>query len=386
MFNFGFVLETVLGHITHYQNLKHWVEQDRTICPAWMPIADGKRDLWEWLPVVRANWSLQSSLRAHDAIRSALSAQPLDALFLHTQTAALFAIPFMRQIPTVISTDATPLNFDSVGVGYQHKVDGHALLERRKFLWTRSTYHAATALIAFSQWTKDSIVTDYGVAAEKVSIIPFSVDLEQWGFKEEQAASSTTARSIRLLFVGGDFARKGGYTLIEAFRSGLARSCTLDIVTKDPIAVQKLAGIEDVQVHANLAANSSLLKQLYAQADIFVFPTQADCFPYVLMEAMAAGLPIVATDIGAIREQVEVGVNGLLVPVADPGALATALRALVSDASKRHTMAIASRRLAEERFDGRRNYRKILTLMKNLTEERMPFNPSQSSVVSRSER
>lgn len=385
MFNFGFVLETLLGHTTHYQNLQHWVAQDRTICPTWMPIASGTRDIWEWVPGIRANWSLQSSLRARDALRATLSAQPLDALFLHTQTAALFAVPFMRQIPTVISTDATPKNFDSVSAGYQHKVDGPPLLEHQKFVWTRSTYHAATALIAFSQWTKASLVTDYGVAADKVTVIPFSVDLEQWCCQPDNFASGAAERSIRLLFVGGDFTRKGGYTLIEAFRE-LTGSCTLDIVTKDANVVQECAGIEGVQVHWNLAANSSLLKQLYAQADIFVFPTQADCFPYVLMEAMAAGLPIVATDIGAIREQVEAGVNGLLLPVADPGALATALKALVNDDSKRRAMAIASRRLAEERFDGRRNYSKILTLMKNLAEQRIAFKSSQSSLLPRSER
>lgn len=65
MFNFGFAVEQMLVHITHYQNLKHWVNQDRSICSAWMPIEPEKSDIWECLPVVQNNWSLQSSLRAH---------------------------------------------------------------------------------------------------------------------------------------------------------------------------------------------------------------------------------------------------------------------------------------------------------------------------------
>ena len=365
MFNFGFAVEHLLGHVTHYQNLKQWVTPDTNVHPTWIPIKADKNDIWKYVPIVRSNWSLQSSLRARDAIQAVLRDQPLDALFLHTQSIALFASPFMQRIPTIISTDATPLNYDAVGRGYEHKVGGNALLERRKFLWNRSSYHAATALVTMCQWAKDSLVADYGVPAEKVTVISPGVDLEQWHFRQEQALD----RPVRLLFVGGDFARKGGYALIEAFRTGLGSDCTLDIATKDPKIAQELSGLESVQVHLNLAANSPQLKRLYANADIFVFPTQADCYPIAVIEAMAAGLPIIATDVGAIREQVETGVNGLLLPALDTGALITALSALVGDESKRRSMAIASRRLAEERFDGRRNYHKILTLMKDLTEE-----------------
>jgi glycosyltransferase involved in cell wall biosynthesis len=361
MFNFGFVIEHMLGHVTHYQNLKHWVAQDSTVRPVWMPIEAGKNDLWEHLPIIRSNWSLQSSLRARDAIRAA---QPLDALFLHTQTVSLFSASFAQQIPTIISTDATPLNYDTVGAGYQHKVGGNSLLERQKFLWNRHTYHAATALITFCEWAKDSLIKDYDVPAEKIHVISFGVDLTQWQFQRNQTIDSP----VRLLFVGGDFTRKGGHTLIEAFRSGL-EGCTLDIVTQDAQVAKELSGLERVQVHQNLAANSPKLKELYAEADIFVLPTQADCYPNVIIEAMAAGLPIITTDVGAIREQVANGVNGLLLPTSDVSALVTALKVLIDDPLKRRAMSIASQQLAAERFDGRRNYNRILSLMKNVTQE-----------------
>ncbi len=363
MLNFGFAIEHRLGHITHYQNLARWVTEDPDIRPTWMPIETSKNDIWELVPVIRNNWSLQASLRTRDALKAALSVQPLDAIFLHTQTLALFAIPFMRKIPTIVSTDATPLNYDIVGAGYNHKVSGNHLLERRKFLWNRSTYHAAAALVTWCQWAKNSLVADYGVPAEKVTVIPPGVDMEQWHFGRNKAARLTTEK-VRLLFVAGDFARKGGYTLIEAFRNGLARDCTLDIVTKDTNIQRELAGMEGVLVHCGLAANSSPLKELYAKADIFVFPTQGDCLPLAVMEAMAAGLPVIATDVGALREEVEDGVNGLIVPPSDAGAVVTAVRSLCADETKRSAMAAATRRIAEERFDARRNYGAILSLLK----------------------
>ena len=368
MVNFGFAVEHVLGHVTHYQNLRHWVAQDPSICPTWFPIEGGNKDIWEYMPIVRSNWSLQSSLRARDAIRAALQDQPLDALFLHTQTLALFALPIMQRIPTVISTDVTPLNYDRVGEAYKHKVGGNSLIEHQKFVWNRKTYHAADVIVAWCDWAKDSLVADYGIAADKISIIPPGIDLAQWNFENRTMANIDAKQNpVRLLFVGGDFVRKGGLTLLEAFHGGLAQDCTLDIVTKDVNIERDLAGVEGVKVHREVASNI-LLKELYAKADIFVFPTQADCFPMAVIEAMATGLPVITTDVGALTDEVENGVNGFIVPPRDAGAVVAAVRTLVEDESRRHTMAIASRRLVEERFDGHRNYNKILTLMKCLTE------------------
>ncbi len=369
MFNFGFLVEQVLGHITHYKNLKYWAGKDTSIQPAWMPVATSTNDIWEKLPLIRNNWSLQSSLRARKTIEKAMKSQTLDALFLHTQTLALFSIPLMDRIPTIISTDGTPLNIDSVARGYNHKVGGNYLVERAKFQLSKSTFNAATAIVTWSEWAKDSLVTDYGISGEKITVIPPGVDLEQWNFKHEQNRDNHSTNLLRLLFVGGDFARKGGYTLLEAFRNSSNQDCILDIVTKDISLKQELSGIENIRVHCDLTPNCQPLKQLYAQADVFVFPTEADTFGIVASEAMAAGLPIIATDVGALCEQVEHKVNGLIVPPGDANALNDALQTLKSDRAKITAMAAASRRIAEKRFDAGRNYGEILSLMKSISKK-----------------
>jgi glycosyltransferase involved in cell wall biosynthesis len=370
MFNFGFIVEQALGHVTHYQNLKYWVDKDNNIKPNWMPVGASTNDIWEKLPVIRNNWSLQVSLRARKAIKTAIKSQKPDALFLHTQTLALFSIPFMRRIPTIISTDATPFNLDSIAAGYNHKVGGNYFAEYAKYQWNKSTYNAAAAIVTWCEWAKDSLVDDYGISADKVLVIPPGVDLEKWNFSlnsNNKSIEYTPKNPLRLLFVGGDFARKGGYTLLEAFLNSLDGDFRLDIVTRDTSLKRELSGIENIGLYCDLTPNSERLKQLYAQADIFVFPTQADCLPSAISEAMAAGLPVITTNIGALCEQVEHGINGLIVPPSDATALAIALRTLKNNPEKIAAMAAASRRIAEKRFDAQRNYGAILNLMKSIS-------------------
>lgn len=363
MMRFGFVMEQTLGHVTHHKNLARWVTEDASLCPTWMPIAPEKADRWERVPVLRNNWSLKASLRARDALQDALRREPLDALFLHTQTVALFAVPFMRRVPSVVSLDATPLNYDTVGAEYGHSAGNTGWLERRKYQWNRATFHAAAGLVTWCQWAKDSLINDYGVPAENITVIPPGVDMELWSL-ERTAREETPGRKLRLLFVGGDFARKGGKIVVEAFRAGLQGVCELDIVTREAGVEEQVSGLPGVRVHRGLTANSKPLRDLYAAADLFLFPTLGDCLPIAVMEAMAAGLPVVATSVGALREEVEDGVNGLIVPPRDVGAIVEAIRSLTEDATRRRTMAAASRAMAETRFDARKNYTALLSLMK----------------------
>ncbi len=76
--------------------------------------------------------------------------------------------------------------------------------------------------------------------------------------------------------------------------------------------------------------------------DLFVLPSRYEGLPYVLIEALMTGLPIVASDVGGTREVVQHGVNGLIVPEGDTEALTTAIRRIASDADLRRSMAAES--------------------------------------------
>jgi glycosyltransferase involved in cell wall biosynthesis len=95
------------------------------------------------------------------------------------------------------------------------------------------------------------------------------------------------------------------------------------------------------------------VERLYCAMDLFALPSHREGFPRAAMEAAAAGLPVVATDIRGCRQVVDHGVNGLLVPVNDPEALAGALRTLGDDPERRARGATTARAIAEARFDER---------------------------------
>lgn len=90
---------------------------------------------------------------------------------------------------------------------------------------------------------------------------------------------------------------------------------------------------------------------LLARSGIICLPSYREGMPKALAEAAAAGRPLVATDVPGCREAVVNGENGFLVPARDPAALAEALGKLLRNATLRRQMGLASRRLAEERFD-----------------------------------
>ena len=221
MLRCGFVMEQTLGHVTHHQNLARWVAERPDIDPCWMPIAAAQADPWERMPVVRGNWSLKASLRARDAVARAVRSGPLDALLFHTQTTALFSIRAMQAVPTIVSLDATPLNYDAVGQAYGHRQDNGGWLARRKYAWNRATFREAAHLVTWCRWAKASLICDYGIDESRITVIPPGVDLDAWG-RPGDSGRAREPDKLRLLFVGGDFERKGGNTLLEAFRNGLA--------------------------------------------------------------------------------------------------------------------------------------------------------------------
>jgi glycosyltransferase involved in cell wall biosynthesis len=354
---FAFVLEQTLGHVAHTKNLERalagteWV--DGTVVK--LPYEPG--GALQRLPGLR-NWSLRASLMARGALRRRLAAGPLDAAFVHTQVAALLSVGFMRAVPTVVSLDATPANFDAVGEAYGHR-RGRPLVEAAKTAVNRRAFLAAAALVTWSRLAADSLAADYGVPAARVRVIPPGVDLSLF-----QPAPARPDGPVRVLFVGGDFARKGGPDLLAALE-GLPEA-ELDVVTGSEVG--PVPASVRCRVHRGLRPGDPALLELYRRAGVFALPTRGDCLPQVLAEAAASGLPLVATGTGAIPEIVRDGSNGYLVPVGSPADLRAALRRLAQDAPLRRAMGEASLALAHRDHDALENHRRIFSLMREVSD------------------
>lgn len=355
----GFALEYSLGHITHAQNLKRTLESRADISPTYVDLPfDGMTGAWTRLPGVRSNWSLRASLGAWLGLRGQVNG--MEGALFHTQVTSLFASGIMHQVPSIVSLDATPLQYDALGAFYGHAPSKNARLEEVKKRLNQKSFTSARRLVTWSQWAKDSLVSDYGVPADKITVIPPGIDTPRWAV--DRSAALRPGRPVNLLFVGGDFPRKGGDTLLRAFESLPTRvDVRLDIVTKTSDIIN--SDPSRIRVWRDVGPNSPQLMKLFAEADLFVFPTRGDCLPLAVLEAMASGLPVITTRVGALPEAVTHGETGWIVPPDDSAAMVEALTLLVEDASLRRQMGINACEIATERFDAGRNYRRLVDVV-----------------------
>jgi glycosyltransferase involved in cell wall biosynthesis len=138
----------------------------------------------------------------------------------------------------------------------------------------------------------------------------------------------------------------------------LGHTVHLDVVTTDNVTP-----VEGMSVHSG-APGSSEVAELFANADVFCLPTRADACPWVVLEAMASGVPVVSTTVGSIPELV--GDGGMVVEPTDAAALAEALEALLGDRERRESMGAAGRARAEAHYDARRNTPRLVELLREV--------------------
>jgi glycosyltransferase involved in cell wall biosynthesis len=354
---FGFVLEQTLGHVAHGRNLERALAAEPDIESTVIRVDYTDAAGIQRLPGLRT-WSWRASVTARNALRTRLRSGPLDAIFIHTQVSALLATEVMRTVPTVVSLDATPRLFDREGEAYGHHRSPE-LVEMMKRRVNIRAFTGAARLVSWCQWAAYSLIADYGVPADKIDVIPPGVNLDLF----RPSLLPRRSERLRILFVGSHFERKGGPDLLEAAR-GLGDAIELDLVTSTDVKAIP-AGVR-ATVHRGLTPQSEKLVNLYRTADIFVLPSRGDCMPQAVTEALACGLPVIATPVGAIPELVSDGVNGHLVRPRDPRALAAAIDSLAQSPGRRHAMGRWGRVLAQQEHDAARNNRKLFGVMKRL--------------------
>ncbi len=191
---------------------------------------------------------------------------------------------------------------------------------------------AVSHVIVTSRWTR-SALAGYGVGADRITVVEPGVDPAP----PRRPSSGTT---LRLLCVGSLTARKGHATLFDALGQLADRDWRLvcaGSLTRDPaLAAGLRARIERLGLRDRIVFPGELgpeeLAAQYANCDLFVLASALEGFGMVLTEALARGIPIVATTAGAIPDTVAPGA-GILVPPGDSAALARALASVMDDRS-----------------------------------------------------
>ncbi len=305
------------------------------------------------LDLQTVRWHAVQAVRArHSVLRELATFRP-DVLHVNSHTIALGIPDVMRRIPTFLSLDATVWDWHALGAWRKPRPHSRALLGPS--LWQeRRVLARAAAVLAWTDWARAAAERACpGVHA--VTLNP-GIDLETFC-----PAPRAPRQRPRVLFVGGRFAQKGGFDLLQALTPLLGDAVELDVVS--PEALELRPGL---RVH-RLTHGEARLVDLYQQADVFCLPTHADSMGWVILEAMACGIPVVASAVGGIPDLLDHGRTGVLIPPRDVAALRAALERLLASDDARAELGRRSRALCEQKYDARRQTAELVRLMRLLS-------------------
>ena len=205
-------------------------------------------------------------------------------------------------------------------------------------------------IISVSEGVKKEILDNYNISEEKINVIPNGVDLNE--FKPNKEKRGKTREQLKidenevvLMFSGYEFKRKGLRYIIEALPKIKGDVKLLVVGKDDPEPYRKLAsklGVIDKVIFMGFVQDIS---ECYAASDIFVFPTLYEAFSLVTLEAVASGLPILATKVNGTEELIVNGYNGFFIE-RDGNDIAEKVNILVDDDGLRKKMSKNARKTA----------------------------------------
>ena len=273
-----------------------------------------------------------------------------DALHIATQNLAWLFASLEIALPYSVAIDTTR----------KAMIDEHNLtvwspadLERETQVFSR-----ACKIYPMSRWAKSSLVSGYDIGENKIELMLPSIDYCK--FKAAENASSK--KPLQILFIGTDFNRKGGDRLVKWVRGPLQDHVHLHIVGGDNTAPESSGNI----TNHGFVANPDLIETLLPSMDVFCLPTRMDMSPWVCAEAMAAGLPVIASDIGGIGDFIAHEETGYLIAMENDQGFIEALLDLCKNPQKAKVMGRKGRAMAQDQLDAQVNYNRVIS---NLIEE-----------------
>ena len=208
------------------------------------------------------------------------------------------------------------------------------------------------AVFAVSEQVRQHVVEVDGISPERVQTVYNGLDLQP------ADGSSRSLRGPRRVVSVGNIRHVKGHDLLIRAAGQVVRefpdttfSLAGEVLEPEYFQeLQRLVDAEGIREQFRFAGPVTDMKTFLGQADLFVLPSRSEGFSNALIEGMASGIPVIATDVGGNSEAVQEGLNGLIVPPEDAPALARAILRLLADPNLVERMGIEARRAAEARF------------------------------------
>jgi glycosyltransferase involved in cell wall biosynthesis len=193
-----------------------------------------------------------------------------------------------------------------------------------------------------SQFTKRTLI-EAGIPLERIGVVPYGIDLDR--FKPRRGAR-VQGKPLQLLFVGTLGQRKGIKYLLQALDLLPVGSVELTMCGRvvDDLSVIRKNRIP-IRVYPSISPHG--LVEAYRAADVFVFPSLAEGFAHVLLEAMASGLPIISTSRTAAPDLISHGQEGFLIEPGNASELAMHIESFLRMPERVESMGRAARRRSE---------------------------------------
>ena len=216
------------------------------------------------------------------------------------------------------------------------------------FLWAdRLVRPFATMIVCVSATELRIGLAARVCTARAATVIPNAVDVDR-----VQPRAASASRPVEVISVGRLALPKDFSTLITAFGLIAVDDARLTIVGDGPLRRRLEAEIADrsLEQQVEFIGEVADVGPYLARADVFVLSSHSEGMPLSVLEAMAAGLPVVASDVGGLHEIVDEGKTGFVVPAGSPAELAVRLAELVGDSDLRDRFGHAGRELVRTRF------------------------------------
>jgi glycosyltransferase involved in cell wall biosynthesis len=230
-----------------------------------------------------------------------------------------------------------------------------------RVLIDRFTWRFASIWTANAEAVRQVLHEREGVDRSRIAVIPTAVDIERFSPRPRNAGELDIRRrlnvqpdEILLVSVGRLDALKGHDTLVEAFRllASSRPNIRLALVGdgRERGALEARVASAGLTARVSFIGGTADVASYLRASDLFVLASNTEGMPGALLEAMALGLPVVATSVGGTPEVVVDAVTGLLVPPRDSAALASAIGRLIDDPGLRCQMGLRARARATESF------------------------------------